>query len=54
MAAFGVMGTFLQNTAAFFAAILSFVLTIVLAIASRGKYYVKTDNSNVPKDEDIA
>ncbi|WP_221567807.1 cytosine permease [Alkalihalobacillus sp. TS-13] len=54
MAAFGIMGTFLQNTAAFFAAILSFVLTIVLAVASKGKYYVKTDIDNVPKDEDIA
>jgi purine-cytosine permease-like protein len=42
LAAFNVMGSFLQNIAAFLAAILSFVLTIVLAIATKGKYYSKS------------
>jgi purine-cytosine permease-like protein len=41
IAAFGFMGIFLQNIAAFFAAVLAFVLTIILAIATKGKYYVK-------------
>lgn len=40
-AAFGYMGLFLQNIAAFFAAIIASVLTIALAVATKGKYYSK-------------
>jgi purine-cytosine permease-like protein len=40
-AAFGSMGTFLQNTSAFLAGIIAFVLAILLAIGTKGKYYVK-------------
>lgn len=39
IAALGFMGTFLQNTATFFAAILASILTIVIAVYTKGKYY---------------
>ncbi|WP_338471002.1 cytosine permease [Niallia sp. XMNu-256] len=41
IAALGFMGTFLQNTATFFAALLASVLTIVVAVYTKGKYYSK-------------
>src|SRR5690606_23215008 len=43
MAAFGLMGSFLEAFAAFFAGVLTFILTIVLAVATRGKYYLKKE-----------
>ncbi|WP_077247293.1 purine-cytosine permease family protein [Pseudobacillus wudalianchiensis] len=54
IAAFGYMGVFLQNVAAFFAAIIAFVLTIVIAIATKGKYYSKKVADDVEADEYIA
>jgi purine-cytosine permease-like protein len=53
-AAFGYMGVFLQNIAAFFAAILAFVLTIILAVATKGKYYSKKEATDIHKDEFMA
>ncbi|MFC4802063.1 purine-cytosine permease family protein [Neobacillus sp. GCM10023253] len=41
IAALGYMGTFLQNTATFFAAILASLLTIVIAVYTKGRYYSK-------------
>ncbi|WP_203364582.1 cytosine permease [Bacillus sp. REN10] len=54
IAAFGYMGVFLQNVAAFFAAILAFILTIALAIATKGKYYSKKAAEDIGTDEYIA
>ncbi|RXT13661.1 hypothetical protein [Ammoniphilus sp. CFH 90114] len=36
---FGYMGATLQNIAAPFAAVIAFILTNVLAVATKGKYY---------------
>lgn len=41
VAALGYMGTFLQSTAAFFAAILAAILTVILGVTTKGKYYVR-------------
>jgi purine-cytosine permease-like protein len=54
LSAFGLMGVFLQNIAAFFAAILSFVLTIILAAATKGNYYIKSASKKTSGDKDIA
>lgn len=54
IAAFGYMGVFLQNIAAFFAAILASVLTIVLALATKGKYYSKKSAKDISPEEFIA
>ncbi len=54
LAAFGYMGAFLQNIAAFFAGLLGFVLTIVLAMMTKGKYYSKSLANDIAPDETIA
>ncbi|SFE53095.1 purine-cytosine permease family protein [Alteribacillus iranensis] len=54
IAAFGYMGMFLQSVAAFFAAVIAFVLTIIIAAATKGKYYLKQEANDVSKDEYIA
>lgn len=54
IAALGYMGTFLQSTAAFFAAILAAVLTTGLAILTKGHYYVKKEVTDIPKEDYIA
>ncbi len=54
IAAFGQMGQFFQNVAAFAAAVLAFLLTIVLALATQGKYYARERAIDVPEDEKIA
>ncbi|SDI10231.1 Purine-cytosine permease [Alteribacillus persepolensis] len=54
IAALGFMGTFLQSTAAFFASILAAILTIVLAIATKGRYYIKEDTNNIDREDYIA
>src|SRR5699024_2463158 len=41
IAALGYMGPFLESTAAFFAAMLAALLTVVVAVATKGVYYVK-------------
>src|SRR5699024_1167004 len=54
IAALGYMGSFLQNTAAFFAAILAALLTIVIAVATKGVYYIKEALHDIPKEDYIA
>lgn len=54
IAALGYMGTFLQSTAAFFALILASILTVVLALATKGRYYVKREATDIPKEDWIA
>ncbi|MER2090783.1 MAG: cytosine permease [Sporosarcina sp.] len=53
IAAMGFMGTFLQSTAAFFAAILAAFLTVILAIYTKGKYYLASEPDDVPKEDYI-
>ncbi|OUM88815.1 MAG: permease [Bacillus thermozeamaize] len=52
-AAFGFMGTLLQNIAAFFAGIVAFILVIVLALVTQGKYYAKQIVTDHPVEEVI-
>ncbi|MEK3888798.1 purine-cytosine permease family protein [Bacillus sp. FSL K6-3431] len=54
IAALGYMGTFLQSTAAFFAAILAALLTVILAIFTKGKYYLKSEPNDIPEEDFIA
>src|SRR5690606_13695804 len=54
IAALGYMGTFLQSTAAFFALILASILTVALAVATKGRYYVKREAHDIPKEDYIA
>ncbi|MFC2949362.1 purine-cytosine permease family protein [Virgibacillus sediminis] len=54
IAAIGFMGEFLQSTAAFFAALLAAVLTVALAIYTKGKYYIKNDTDDIEKEDYIA
>ncbi|RXT07293.1 cytosine permease [Ammoniphilus sp. CFH 90114] len=54
LAVFGYMGATLQNIAALFAAVIAFILTIVLAVATKGKYYVKKIDDTIPPDERVA
>ena len=52
IAALGYMGTFLQNTATFFAAILASILTITVAIYTKGKYYSKESKESVQRKKE--
>ena len=54
IAALGYMGAFLQSTAAFFAAILAAILTVIIAIFTKGKYYYKSEPNDIPKEDRIA
>ena len=54
IAGFGYMGAFLQNTSAFFSFIIAFVVTIIMAVATKGKYYVKEEAKDIPAEEYIA
>ncbi|WP_172373339.1 purine-cytosine permease family protein [Sporosarcina jiandibaonis] len=54
IAALGYMGTFLQSTAAFFAAILAAILTILIALITKGNYYISEEPIDVPKEDYIA
>lgn len=54
IAAFGHMGVILQNASAFFAMILASVLTVIMAIATKGKYYIKNEANDIPSEEYIA
>lgn len=53
VAALGYMGTFLQSTAAFFALVLASILTVVLALATKGRYYQKAEATDIPKEDYI-
>ena len=50
IAALGYMGPFLQSTAAFFAAI----LTVILAIYTKGNYYLLSEPIDIPKEDYIS
>ena len=54
IAGFGYMGTFLENTSAFFSFIIAFIVTIIMAVATKGKYYVREEAKDVPEEEYIA
>ncbi|MBP1914107.1 purine-cytosine permease family protein [Lederbergia galactosidilytica] len=54
VAAIGYMGQFLQSTAAFFAAILAAFLTILIAVLTKGKYYIQQKQEDVPIEDYIA
>lgn len=53
-AALGYMGSFLQSTAAFFAAILAALLTVFIAVLTKGKYYNKGTADDISKEDYIA
>ncbi|MBO1912535.1 hypothetical protein J4G37_48015, partial [Microvirga sp. 3-52] len=53
IAALGFMGNFLQSTAAFFAAVLAAILTVIIAMVTKGKYYNKSLPNDVHKDDYI-
>ncbi|MER2030890.1 MAG: cytosine permease [Solibacillus sp.] len=54
IAALGYMGTFLQNTAAFFAALMAAILTVILGLVTKGRYYSKKEANDIPKEDWIA
>jgi purine-cytosine permease-like protein len=54
IAALGYMGTFLQSTAAFFAALMAAILTIILGITTKGRYFMKREANDIPKEDWIA
>lgn len=54
IAALGYMGSFLQNTAAIFAAILAAVLTVAIAVMTKGAYYIRQESDDIPKEDYIA
>lgn len=54
IAALGYMGPFLESTAAFFAAMLAALLTVVVAVATKGVYYVKRETNDIPREDYIA
>lgn len=54
IAALGFIGEFLQSTAAFFAAILAAIITVILAVTTKGKYYVRKEATDIDKDDYIA
>ncbi len=52
--ALGYMGPFLQSTAAFFAAFAAAILTVILGIATKGRYYMRQEAHDIPKEDWIA
>lgn len=53
IAALGYMGGFLQSTAAFFAAALAAILTILIAYMTKGKYYLKSEVHDIDERDII-
>ena len=53
IAASGYLGVFLQSTAAFVAAILASVLTVVIAKYTKGKYYLTSEPRDITADDRI-
>src|SRR5699024_5761430 len=51
IAALGYMGSFLEHTAAFFASALAALLTVVIAVATKGKYYLKNEANDIAKED---
>ncbi len=54
IAALGYMGSFLESTAAFFSAILAAILTVGIAIITKGKYYTHSMPEDIHDDDRIA
>src|SRR5699024_10863996 len=54
IAALGYMGTFLQSTAAFFASLLAALLTVILAVLTKRKYYIKVKANAIPREDHVA
>ena len=48
------MGPFLQSTAAFFAAILVAILTVILAVYTKGNDYLVSEPIDIPKEDYIS
>jgi purine-cytosine permease-like protein len=53
VAALGYMGVFLQSTAAFFASLLAAVLTVIIAVMTKGKYYLQHEPTNVAEEDKL-
>ncbi|WP_085993388.1 purine-cytosine permease family protein [Oceanobacillus senegalensis] len=53
IAALGFMGEFLRSTAAFFASLLAAIITLLIAVYTKGKYYVKEEANDIPKEDYI-
>ena len=53
IAALGYMGQFLESTAAFFAAILASILTISIALITKGKYYLKEEPTDIVLEDKL-
>ena len=53
IAALGFMGEFLQSTAAFFASLLAAIITLMIALYTKGRYYVKEEAHDIPKEDYI-
>lgn len=53
-AAFGYMGDTMASFAAFMAAAIASVLTVVIAVATKGKYYLKEEPNDISEEEYIA
>lgn len=54
IAASGYMGIFLQSTAAFFAALLAALLTVIIAVYTKGKYYLEHEPNDITPDDKLA
>lgn len=54
IAALGYMGTFLEHTAAIFASILAAILTVVIALATKGKYYLRKEVHDIAREDHVA
>src|SRR5699024_2384233 len=48
------IGTFLESTAAFFAAVLASVLSVLIALITKCAYYIHYHAEDIPKEEYIA
>lgn len=54
IAALGFMGGFLEHTAAFFAAVLASILTVIIAFITKGEYYIQQEVNDIPKEDHVA
>ncbi|MDW0115184.1 MULTISPECIES: purine-cytosine permease family protein [Sporosarcina] len=54
IAALGYMGLFLETTAAFFAALLASILTVIIAVMTKGKYYVTEEPKDIVQEDKLA
>ncbi|WP_072710213.1 purine-cytosine permease family protein [Lacicoccus alkaliphilus] len=54
IAALGFMGEFLESTAAFFASVLAAILTVAVALATKGHFYIRNETHDIPQKDHIA